>query len=162
MKKIDIPLLCEKYISYIDVVIQYIEKILEISNIQNETILEFLLFNVDRLYSTIKQTKTNIYLNNIIDVKNATQKLVLHLTKIVFNLNPTLILKLLPKYLQIQSDSIVIYIFALFEACDNESVLIELSNTHLQLLYKFILNENADIRKSLYNLLIKIDSKKKK
>ncbi|EDR24347.1 guanyl-nucleotide exchange factor, putative [Entamoeba dispar SAW760] len=156
LTRLDIPFIATTFKKYIDTLYEFAPKIILLSQKEDEEILKCFLFNIERLLNMIIQTKADSpFLKYINEVTIAVQTILIFYAQEIFKIYPIVIVHLLDKFLQLPSNFILHVVFDLLNTCSDD-LLMEIYTTHLSSLYKLILSEEQDIRKSLYNLLMRI------
>jgi accessory secretory protein Asp1 len=121
--------------------------------------------NLNRLKQRVKQE-----INNITDItpfdtrvdfgisqQLNVQKILVHYVKRVFKIHPVVFVKAVPKLVLIQSNTIIHFTFDLINELDDK-LLLQMADLSITSLYKLILHDDTDVRKSLFNCLMKIES----
>ncbi|EMD44498.1 guanyl-nucleotide exchange factor, putative [Entamoeba histolytica HM-3:IMSS] len=156
LTRLDIPFIATTFKKYIDTLYEFAPKIILLSQKEDEELLKCFLFNIERLLNMVIQIKTDSpYLKYINDVTIAVQTILIFYAQEIFKIYPSVIVHLLDKFLHLPSNFILHVVFDLLNTCSDD-LLMEIYTTHLSSLYKLILSEEQDIRKSLYNLLMRI------
>ena len=158
LTRLDIPFITKQFIKYIDTFFDFTDVLVTISEEANENILNCLIFNVERFLNVVDQTKTgNTHLKYVKDLTNNVQKLLVHYVKRVFKLQPIVFIRAVHKLVLIQSNTIIHFTFDLLSEISDE-LLLEMAKLSMPSLYKLILHDDVDVRKSLFNLLMRIET----
>ncbi|ELP93156.1 guanyl-nucleotide exchange factor, putative [Entamoeba invadens IP1] len=160
MKRIDVPFVTTTFQKYISTIEDFIPQLVSISTQQSETILSSLIFNTERFLNVLVQTKpTHPYYDQLVKVTTRLELFLMKFTDAVFKKDQDTFIKFLDKLVAMPSLNILNSVFRLLNICDDEH-LKKVKEWCIIPLYKLVMHDDHEIRKSLSSLLIKLHEMK--